>query len=145
MRIIRRLHDERDWCYIVHCDSYGDTKAPDNIVSNLYDSGSTFFVQKLNIPNWCIFYLFLSDNVSTLVKILTPRGLAFNPTGSIVYLTTPYQILSMPFSASGVNTSPTVLAGGGAGGGATGFADGQGILALFNWPTSMAIHPLGNI
>ena len=79
----------------------------------------------------------LSDTVSTLVTILNPRGIAFNPSASILYLTTPYEIMSMPFSASGVHPYPTILAGSGM----QGFADGNGTAAKFYWPTGIAIHP----
>ena len=144
LSVTRRLHNERDWCYIVPCNS------------NMYVfisvslSPSYIFVcffNKQNISRCFTFklLLFSSDTVSTLVTILNPCGLAFNPTGNILYLTTPYQILSMPFSASGIHPYPTTLAGGGPNGGSQGFADGQGSAALFYWPSGMAIHPLGNI
>ena len=113
-----------------------------------------FYSQTKRFEYVCIFYFFLvvgcafafvlSDTVSTFVTLSTPliaRGVAFDPTASIVYLATQYQIMSMAFLTGGVKPSPTVLAGGIS----AGFADGQGTAALFNWPTGMAIHMSGDI
>ena len=80
-----------------------------------------------------IFPIFCADTVTTLTSgISSPTAIGFTPSGSLTYVLTSYQILTMPI----IGSSTTILAGS-----ASGFADGPGNVATFNGATDLVVHP----
>lgn len=87
----------------------------------------------------CLFIvIYLSDTVTTLTSgLFNPNAIAFTPSGSLTYVLTDYQLLTMAMGGG----STMVLAGSGV----FGFADGQGIAAMFSMATGLAVHPVTGV
>ena len=86
----------------------------------------------------CLYYFqyinILTDTVTTMATGLNmPRGIAFTPSGTLAYLLSSTQVLTMP--VGGGTTS--VLAGQTFGG----WMDGQGTDAKFQTPSALVVHP----
>ena len=105
--------------------------------TNLYDCGSLdiipfrfYYFSKHNI-------ICIPDTVTTLASGLDgAESIAFTPSGSLVYVLTNFQLLTMS-----VGGTPLVLAGQTG----SGFAEGQGTTAMFNYARELAVHPVSGI
>ena len=85
---------------------------------------------------------FSTDTVSTLsisgTLIRNPYAIGFNAIGSLAYILTDAQLLSMP-AAGGIVSS---LAGAYL---SYSWLDGTGTSARFNYPQAMAVHPVSGL
>ena len=79
-----------------------------------------------------------TDTVTTMATgFLNPSGLAFSPSGSLVYVATDKELWQMSVFGGNITT----LAGSGVGG----FADGQDIAAMFVYAKSLAVHSVTGV
>lgn len=82
--------------------------------------------------------IFLTDTVTTMATgLFYPAAIAFTPPGSLTYVLSLTQILTIPIGGG----APSVLAGQTS----TGFANGFGTTAMFSWPSGLVVHPVSGV